>query len=75
MVFLQRIFKERGWRQFEEPTPVLTLPETVLDYEYPDGSTIIDNNDEYLSIYELVNEKTKLVPVPSRLSTCSEYVK
>ena len=52
--FLQRIFKERGWCQFEEPTPVLALSDSahVPDYESPDGSTVEDSNDDcniYLS--------------------------
>ena len=47
MVFLQRIFKERGWCQFEEPTSLLALSDSahVLDYESSYGSTVEDSND------------------------------
>ena len=39
MVFLQRISKERGWCQFEEPTPVSDSTH-VLGYESRDGSRV-----------------------------------
>ena len=72
MVFLQRIFKEKGWCQFEEPTSLLALSDSahVLDYESSYGSTVEDSNDDCISIFELVNEKAKLGPVLSHISTC-----
>ena len=74
MVFLQRIFKERDWCQFEEPTqPLLALLDSahVLDYESPDISTVEDSNDDCISIFEIANEKAKLGPVLSHISTCT----
>ena len=62
MVFLQRISKEKGWYQFEEPTPVLALSDTahVLDYKSPDRSTVEDSNDDCISIFELAKLVTAL---------------